>query len=64
MSRCRREPRSEPVFIQDKQYFARYSPEGFKQCKRYSAYFNPGGNGRPWRQEKSYCARFGRPFED
>jgi len=59
MSRCRRR---EPVYRQEKQYSASYSPEEFKQCKKYRAFYDPGEDGREWRQEKTYCMRFGRSF--
>lgn len=58
---CRRRG---PEFIQESRRFARYGPEGFRQCKSYRACYDPGGRGKIWRQEKNYCMTYGRDFDD
>lgn len=56
--------RREPFYSQENQYSARYGPEGFRQCRCYRAIYDPGEDGRIWRQEKKYCMSLGRNFEN
>lgn len=56
-SGCRRF-RERPLFIQDKRRFARYSPEGYRQCNSYFALYRPADSRREFRQEKFNCQSF------
>lgn len=60
-SECRRR---EPSFTQEKKFFARYGREGFRQCSFYEATFDPGEEGKIWRQEKKNCMSLGENFRE